>query len=167
MGTLPRQGRVEVVSQASPGTVWDIVADVTRVGEWSHECHGATWVGTATAARPGARFRGTNRVGRVGWSRTNEIVTADRPRAFAWRTVPTAFYRDSTEWTITCEEVDGGTRIVQRFEVLALSAFMDRLIYLVTPAHRDRLPALHGDLERLSALAERESRSEAQSAGPG
>ncbi len=156
MGTLPRQGQVEVLSRADPTAVWDVVADVTRVGEWSHECHGATWVEGAIEARPGARFRGTNRVGRVGWSRTNEVVTADRPHTFAWRTVPTAFYRDSTRWTITCEPVDGGTRIVQRFEVLALSAFMARLIYLVTPAHRDRSAALRSDLERLGALAEQQ-----------
>ena len=148
MGTLPRRGQVEVLSQADPAAIWDIVADVTRVGEWSHECHGAVWVGTDTAARPGARFRGTNRVGRVGWSRTNEVVTADRPDTFSWRTVPSSFYRDSTEWTITCEPVDGGTRVVQRFEVLALSAFMDRLFYLVTPTHRDRSAALRADRSR-------------------
>ena len=97
-----------------------------------------------------------NRVGRVRWARTNEVVTADRPRTFAWRTLPTAFYRDSTRWTITCEPVDGGTRIAQRFEVLALSAFMARVIYVVTPAHRDRSAALRHDLERLGALAEQQ-----------
>jgi hypothetical protein len=37
---------------------------------------------------------------------------------------------------------------------------MDRIFYLIVPAHRDRLAALTEDLQRLGALAEAESRSE-------
>ena len=51
------------------------------------------------------------------------------------------------------EPCDGGSRIIQTFEVLKLGAIMDRLIYLVTPAHRNRLPALEEDLQRLGEVA--------------
>ncbi len=153
MGTLKRSGRVETVTDATPEQVWAVVADVTRVGEWSHECSGAVWIDGASSAQPGARFAGTNRVGRVKWSRTNEIVSADAPREFVWRTVPTRLYPDSTEWRIRIEPEGATTRIVQTFEVLKLNPVMDRLIYLVTPAHRDRLPALADDIRRLGEVA--------------
>ena len=35
---VQKHGHNEVVVAASPDAVWDVVADVTRVGEWSHEC---------------------------------------------------------------------------------------------------------------------------------
>jgi hypothetical protein len=153
MGTLKRSGRVETVTAASPEQVWAVVADVTRVGEWSHECRGAVWLDGATAAAPGARFGGSNRLGRVKWSRVNEIVTAEAPHLLVWRTVPSRMYPDSTEWQIRIDADDDSTRIVQTFEVLKLNPVMDRLIYLVTPAHRDRLPALADDIRRLGEVA--------------
>jgi len=153
MGTLKRSGRVEAVTDASPAQVWDVVSDVTRVGEWSHECRTAVWLDGATAAIPGARFAGSNRLGRVKWARVNEIVTADAPHELAWRTVPSRMYPDSTEWRIRIEPEGDSTRIVQTFEVLKLTPVIDRLIYLVTPAHRDRLPALADDIRRLGEVA--------------
>ena len=44
--------------------MWEVVRDVGRVGEWSHECTGIAWLGGATGAAPGARFRGRNRCSR-------------------------------------------------------------------------------------------------------
>ncbi len=164
MGTLPRSGRCDATTTASPEAVWAIVGDPTRVGEWSHECGGAEWVDGATIARPGARFRGTNRVGRSRWSRVCEVVTADAPHEVSWRTVSTWRFPDSTLWTITVDAVEGGSRIEQRFEVLKLNPVIDRLFYLLIPTHRDRSAALGDDLVRLGAAAERESavRSAAQ-----
>jgi uncharacterized protein YndB with AHSA1/START domain len=157
MGTLPRNGRCSVTTSASPESVWAIVGDPTRVGEWCHECGGAVWIDGATTARPGARFRGRNRVGRSRWTRTSEIVTVDAPRELAWRTVPTRLYPDSTIWTITIEPTDTGSRIEQRFEVLKLNPIIDRIFYLLIPPHRDRSDALRQDIERLATAAERES----------
>ena len=156
MGTLPRTGRCEATTTATPDAVWALVGDPTRVGEWSHECGGAEWLDGATTAQPGARFRGRNRVGRSKWSRVCEVVTVDAPRELAWRTVPTRLYPDSTVWTITIEPTATGSRIEQRFEVLKLSPFFERLFYLLVPAHRDRSEALRADIDRLGAAAERE-----------
>jgi hypothetical protein len=111
------------------------------------------WLDGATTAVPGARFGGSNRLGRFKWSRVNEIVAADAPNELVWRTVPSRVYPDSTEWRIRIEREGDSTRIVQTFEVLKLNPVMDRLIYLVTPAHRDRLPALAGDIRRLGEVA--------------
>jgi hypothetical protein len=153
MGKLLRSGEVEAFAAAPPEVVWPIVADLTRIGEWSHECGRVEYVGGAAAAAPGVQFRGDNHVGRVNWSRVSEFVAVDAPKVLAWRTIPTWRYPDSTEWRIELEPVDGGTRLVQRFEVLKLNPVFDWLIWRFVPVHRDRREALAGDLERLAALA--------------
>lgn len=155
MGTLPKQGSVDVVAAATPEQVWAVLADVTRTGEWSHEAVGADWLDGATAATPGARFRGRNRQGRTRWSRECEVVAAEAPRRFRFRTVPSPIYRDSTLWTFELAPVEGGTRITQRFEVFQIHPLLDRLFYAVMRDHRDRTEALRGDLERLAAVAAR------------
>ena len=153
MQTLPKHGRTEATSIASPEEVWRVLVDPARLGEWSHETSGGVWLDGATTARPGARFRATNRAGRMTWKRVNEVVAADEPRAFAWRTVESSLYRDSTEWRITLEPVADGTRIVQTFDVLHISPVLDRLFYLLIKVHRDRSDALEGDIERLARVA--------------
>jgi len=153
MGKLPRSGSLEVIVSAPPEQVWDVLADVTRTGEWSHETQGADWLDGVPSARPGARFRGRNKQGRTRWSRTCEIEAADRGRQMSWVTVPSRLYPDSTRWTYDLTARDGGTAVTQRFEVLKLSAFWDRVYHLLIPAHRDRSAALTDDLHRLGEVA--------------
>ncbi|HEX8804859.1 MAG TPA: hemerythrin domain-containing protein, partial [Acidimicrobiales bacterium] len=149
---VQKAGQVEVVVDADPDAVWDVVRDVTRVGEWSHECVGAEWLGGATHAVPGARFHGRNRSGIFRWGRVCEIVSAE-PRELVWRTVPTRLYPDSSEWRIGVHAADGGTRIEQSFRVLAAPRFLDPIYATVIPTHRDRTRALADDLRRLGARA--------------
>lgn len=157
MGRLFKQGEVAVESTASPEAIWKVLTDVTRTGEWSHETVGATWVDGATGPVAGARFRGANRQGRTRWTRTCEVLAADAPRTFRFRTIPTRLYRDSTMWTFELSPHAGGTRITQRFDVLKLNPVLERLFYALIPAHRDRSAALTEDLGRLAARAEAES----------
>ena len=96
------ENRVAVTVEADIDEVWDVVRDVTRVGEWSHECVGARWLGESASAIPGARFRGRNRAGMFRWGRVCEIVSAE-PYELVWRTVPTAMYPDSSEWRIALD----------------------------------------------------------------
>jgi hypothetical protein len=149
---IPRSGAVEVVVDAPIDAVWAVVADVTRVGEWSHECRRVEWLGGASEAKPGVRFRGANVAGPWKWSRVNEVVIADEPRTFAWRTVPTTFFPDSTEWRIELDP-DGGTRITQAYRVVRAPAILARTYAVLVPSHRDRRAALTDDLRRLGELA--------------
>ena len=168
MGTLMKTGRVEAATAATPAQVWAVLADVTRIGEWSHECRGAVWLDGADRAAVGARYRGTNRAGRTRWSRCCTIVTAEPDRELAWETEPSPLYRDSTRWRIVLQPEGDGTRIVQTFEVLKLGRVVERLIYLVMAAHRNRLPALTGDVERLGRIALAEpAAADAVAAPPG
>lgn len=143
---------VTVTVSADIDEVWEVVSDVTRVGEWSHECLAAQWLGSSTSSAAGARFRGRNRAGMFRWGRVCEIVSAE-PYELVWFTVPTVLFPDSSEWRITLDRVDGGTRIAQQFHVLRAPKVLSVLYALLIPAHRDRTAALIDDLERLGTAA--------------
>ena len=69
-------GQVSVTREigAPAELVWAMVSDVTRMGEWSPENEGCTLLGGATAAQPGARFRGVNRNGKKKWTTMGTVV---------------------------------------------------------------------------------------------
>jgi len=151
---MRREGEASVTIEAPAESVWAVVADVTRVGEWSGECRGCTWLGGADAPVPGARFRGRNRRGSFRWTRTNEVVTAERPRELAWRTVPGGPYPDATEWHLELAEDGSRTVVRESFRIVKMPRVMEVLIPLAMPAHRDRSEDLAGDLRRLKSLVE-------------
>jgi hypothetical protein len=153
MHTIARHCRAEAVSSASAEAVWRIVADVARVGEWSHECIGARWVGGGDRAAVGARFRGRNRSGIIRWSRSCAFTVVDHPRELVWITGGLLGLGDRTEWRVVLEPVEGGTRIVQTYDVVHAAPGIDRFYGTFVKAHRDRREALTGDLQRLAALA--------------
>ena len=71
------EARIEI--EAAPLAVYELVSDVSRMGEWSPECYQCEWLDGATTAEVGARFRGHNRLGKVRW-RTD----ADSYRRRTW-----------------------------------------------------------------------------------
>jgi hypothetical protein len=93
---------------ASADTVYGLVATITNMGRWSPECYRTEWVGGATRAVPGARFKGWNRA-KVGfipatWSTTSTIRQADPGRAFSFDTG-----LSGARWTYRFEPDDPGT----------------------------------------------------------
>jgi hypothetical protein len=75
---------VELTVGKAPAAMWDLVTDVGRIGEWSPECVGATWLADG-ALRPGARFQGTNRAPNgFEWTTTCVVTQAERPAVFEW-----------------------------------------------------------------------------------
>lgn len=153
---IARSGSVIADVAAPLPAVWAVVCDPARTGEWSHECHDATWAGTSRAAAVGARFRGRNRSGWMRWTRTCEITALEPEREIAWRTVPTLMYPDSTQWRIELENTGRGVRIIQSFEVTKLPRWLERVLVRINPTHIDRSNALREDLHRLANLAARE-----------
>jgi hypothetical protein len=151
--TIVPAGRTEVIVDAPAEAVWRVVADVTRTGEWSHECHQVTWLDGASAAATGARFRGRNRSGWLRWSRVCEIVALEPPRRIAWRTITSPLYPDATEWSISLEPVGAHTRIVQTYELTESARWFDWIVARLNPGHLDRGDALTEDLRRIGTLA--------------
>jgi uncharacterized protein YndB with AHSA1/START domain len=156
-------GRAEVIVAAPVDAVWRVVADVTRTGQWSHECHEVAWLDGAVAAAPGVRFRGWNRSGWLRWSRTCEMLAVNPPTRLAWRTISTPVYVDSTEWTVHLEPVATGTRIVQEYRITRCPRWWEWIATRMIPGHIDRTAALIGDLERIGAVA----RADGHRAAPG
>jgi uncharacterized protein YndB with AHSA1/START domain len=80
------KGSVTVHIAVPPGRVWDLVSDVTRIGEYSPETFEAEWLDGATGPRAGARFRGhvrRNGIGPVYWT-TCTVTAAEPGREFAF-----------------------------------------------------------------------------------
>jgi uncharacterized protein YndB with AHSA1/START domain len=109
----------EEVVAAGPELVWDLVADVTRVGEWSPECIRAAWLGEPAGPRAGARFTGHNRFpDGFEYEVTCVVTEADRPRAFAWVVLDDSGdpARPSSLWRYRIDPLPGGgSRVRQRF----------------------------------------------------
>lgn len=105
----PITATVERVIPASPDALYDIVTDVARIGEMSPECRGAEWVGKTQRAEVGARFKGTNELGKSRWS-TKPTVTAANPGEVFEFKVPMGF---GPTWRYEFHAVEGGTRVVE------------------------------------------------------
>jgi uncharacterized protein YndB with AHSA1/START domain len=109
----------EEVVAARPELVWDLVADVTRVGGWSPECIRAAWLTEPGGPRPGARFTGHNRLpDGFEYEVTCVVTEADRPRAFAWVVLDDGAdpARPSSSWRYRIDPLPGGrSRVRQRF----------------------------------------------------
>ena len=87
-----------------------MVADVTRMGEWSPVCKECWW-GEGGGPRVGAVFTGRNELPDRTWETESEVVAADRGREFAFVVQVTG-----TRWGYTFAPVDGGTEITESWE---------------------------------------------------
>lgn len=151
---MRRQCEASIAIAAPPEAVWSVIADVTRVGEWSGECRGCAWVGGTDTLAPGARFRGRNRRGGLRWTRLNEVVAVDEPHEMVWRTIPSGPYPDSVEWRLRLTEDAAGTLVSESFRVLRIPRLMEWGIGVTMRAHRDRTADLADDLARLKSVIE-------------
>lgn len=154
MVSIGKSARASVHVAAPLDSVWALIADVTRVGEWSIECRGCAWLGGVTEAVPGARFRGHNRRNATMWSRTCVVDEVEPRRRFAWHTVPTRLLPDSTAWSFELEPDGTGVRVTESMQVLRIPKVFDMLFALTLPQHRDRTADLEADLFRIKQRAE-------------
>ena len=150
---------VSIEVAASPETVFGLVSDVTRIGEFSPETFEAEWIGGATGPAVGARFRGhvkRNGRGPVYW--TTCTVTACEPaREFAF-TVDVAG-RPVNTWGYRLAPSGNGTTLTEWFELQP--TVFNRLYWAAAGRWRGRTnrQGLTETLTRVKAAAE--SRSDA------
>ena len=151
----PVKGEESIVIAATPEKVWDLVADVPRMGEWSPETQRAAWVGGATGPAGGAKFKGSNRSGFARWSTTVEVVAAERGKEFAFFRPPPP--DGGCTWRYTFEAVDGGTRVTESWEAKKEPGPIWRVVtrLFVGPDRDEALrKGVRTTLERLKAAAE-------------
>ena len=101
-----------IVVARSPEDLYDMVSDVTRMGEWSPVCT-ACWWDDGQGARPGAWFTGRNELPERTWETRSEVVAADPGQEFAF-VVGGSWVR----WGFTFAPVDGGTQVTESWEFL-------------------------------------------------
>ncbi len=110
MDTLRHSG--SIIIRRSPEELYDMVADVTRMGEWSPVCT-ACWWDEGDGPHVGAKFTGHNERPERTWETRSQVVTADRGRQFAWVVVepPTG-----ARWGYSFVDVDRGTEVTETWE---------------------------------------------------
>ncbi|WP_165759372.1 SRPBCC family protein [Mycobacterium decipiens] len=148
-----RKGQGSIDIAAAPDLVYDLIADITRMGEWSPECYRCEWLDGARAAAPGARFRGYNRLGPLRWKRTVVIDTAARGREFAFTTVNEGAGRQETSWRYTMVPSPSGTLLTESFEFLWCSV-PNRLLETLLPRGRQVDRGIQQTLGRIKRAAE-------------
>lgn len=95
---------------ADPDTVWDVVSDVTRTGEWSPICVRCTW-DPGDGPRVGAHFTGYNVKPDREWETRSEVVAAERGRMFRW-----AVNGGRVFWGFEMVPDGEGTRLTETWE---------------------------------------------------
>jgi uncharacterized protein YndB with AHSA1/START domain len=100
---------------APPAEVYDLISDITRMGEWSPECIRCRWVKGATGPAVGARFKASNK-GRRGpaWFNTPVVTVAEPGREFAFNRSGPGI--GSYTWRYVLEPSATGTTVTESFD---------------------------------------------------
>ena len=106
---------VSIDISASPQKIYELVSDITRMGEWSPECHRCAWAGGATGPSVGARFTAWNKGGRgPAWFNFPKVTVADAGREFAFNRRGPGI--GSYTWRYRLEPTATGTRVTESFD---------------------------------------------------
>ncbi|WP_432992940.1 hemerythrin domain-containing protein [Dactylosporangium sp. CA-233914] len=143
------RAEVEVFIPAGPMEVYRRISDPIAMASHSPECYRCAWVDGGPEPLPGARFRGWNRFKGMTWDRLCEIVTARPGEEFAYRTIRTTTRPDSTLWRFRLRPVDGGTLLIQSYDLAASAPVM--LFEKVSRRPAAMPHAMRQTLERLAA----------------
>jgi len=113
-----------VTVAASPEAVYDLVADVTRMGEWSPVSRG----GEYADGDPG-HFTGHNKNGDLEWSTQCRVDVAERGKEFTFVNTGFAGDIDLVRWSYTFAPAGDGCTVTERWEVLpSYPAFIENLL---------------------------------------
>lgn len=152
---MPERLEVSRDIAASPEAVYDAIADITRMGEWSQECHACEWHEGVDGPAVGATFDGHNRNGDREWTTQGRVIEAERGRAFAFECSMMAFHYAT--WGYRIEPTETGCRVTEWSEDLrpeSVLEFSAQLSGVDDRAGRNR-QTMSTTLERLAAAVER------------
>lgn len=99
---------------AAPDTVWAMISDLPRMGEFSPENVGGVWVHGSTGPALGARFRGTNVNGSLQWWTKVRVVACTPGRHFAFD-VRTPFGVRVSRWEYVIAPTPSGCLLTENW----------------------------------------------------
>jgi len=151
----PLTGEVTVRMAAPPAVVWDLVSDVTRIGEFSPETFEAEWIRGATGPAVGAQFKGhvkRNGVGPTYWTLCT-VSVCEPEQAFEWAVGNDAV--TANNWGYRLEPDGDGTLVTEYFRIEPNLPM--RLYWLVLGPLRGRTNerGMRTTLERMREVVER------------
>lgn len=150
--SLPTHASATVTIAAPADVVYDLISDVTRMGEWSPECVSCDWMDVPGLV--GSKFRGQNRSGLARWSTVAEVTAADRPREFAFATLHRG--REATRWRYLLDGAGDHTVVEESFESITtplLIGLAER--FLIRKRQSQLESGIARTLQALKATAER------------
>jgi uncharacterized protein YndB with AHSA1/START domain len=139
---------------ASPDAVYAAISDVTRMGEWSEECHACEWHEGFDGPEVGATFDGHNRHGDHEWTSQGKVIEAEPGRAFAFECSMFDFHYST--WGYRIEPTANGSRVTEWSEDLRPESaleFSKKMSGVDDRAARNH-ETMSGTLERLAAALE-------------
>lgn len=113
---------------ADAARVYDMVADLTKMGSWSPENTGGKWVGGASGPAVGAKFKGSNKASWRRWSTNVEVTEATPGQRFAFRVTVTGL--PISDWTYDFAASGGTTTVTESWADLR-PGWMDKLTGVV------------------------------------
>ncbi|MCP2283506.1 Polyketide cyclase / dehydrase and lipid transport [Promicromonospora umidemergens] len=148
------RAEVTVHMDADPSEVWDLLSDVTRVGELSPETFEAEWTDGATGPAVGAHFRGhvrRNGVGPVYWTQC-KVTHCEQGRDFGFTVYMGG--RRLNNWRYRMVPADGGCDVTESFELEQRG--VSRVYWALAGWHRRRanVRGMRQTLERARAVVE-------------
>jgi hypothetical protein len=111
---MSHQIEVSKVVSASPEQVYALVSDLPSMGRFSPENTGGKWVKGATGPTTGAKFEGTNALGKKKWKTLATVTTAQPGKEFAFDVV--AARCKVAGWGFALESAEGGTRVTHYWD---------------------------------------------------
>jgi hypothetical protein len=143
------------VHMAAPaGQIWDLLSDVTRIGEFSPETFEAEWLDGAGGPRTGARFRGhvrRNGRGPIYWT-TCTVIACEAGREFSFGVG--AAGKPLSTWRYQLDPAADGTDVTESFQLTSTPLL--RLYWALFGWTRGRtnMDGMRTTLERIRAVAE-------------
>jgi hypothetical protein len=149
---LTHVGRVVVA--ASPQRLYDLVSDVTRMGDWSPVCKECWW---DEGAGPvvGAWFTGRNVLPERTWEGRCEVVAAVPGQEFAW--VVGGVERGTVYWCYRFTPVASGTEVSEHWQVRWVHPGMGRTDEELAAMKARTLAGIAETLANLKQAAETEA----------
>jgi hypothetical protein len=119
----PYQHQESITVAASPEVVYNLVADVTRMGEWSPVCTAGEWHDDTRTS-----FTGTNTTPDRTWQTKCRVDVAEPGKEFAFVNLGMEGDAELVRWGYTFRAVDDGTEVTESWQVLpGYDAFLNKI----------------------------------------